>query len=222
MIKLSNITKIYKADGVETNALKGINLTIDSGEMLAIVGTSGSGKTTLLNIIGAMDSASSGQYTFNEIRVTELNKNKFREFRKDNISFVFQHFELMTMYDVYANVEMPLIARDVSKRERKKIILQCLEKLQIADLASKFPNHLSGGQQQRVAIARALAADTKVLLADEPTGALDNNTSSTLMKVFNEIRDLGKTIIIVTHDLNIANQCERIIKIDDGIITESI
>lgn len=218
MIKLSNITKVYKADGVETNALKGIDLTINSGEMVAITGTSGSGKTTLLNIIGAMDSASSGEYAFNEISVTKLNKKDFQQFRKDNISFVFQHFELMTMYNVYDNVEMPLIARNVPKRERKKIVLECLEKLEISDLRRKFPNHLSGGQQQRVAIARALAADTKVLLADEPTGALDNDTSNNLMEVFSDIRDLGKTIIIVTHDLNIAEKCERIIKIDDGVI----
>jgi len=218
MIILKNITKVYRADGVETNALKSVNLTINSGEMIAIIGTSGSGKTTLLNIIGAMDLASSGEYIFDNISINNLNKKEFERFRKDNISFVFQHFELMTMYSAYDNIEMPLIARNIPKKERKVIINECLDKLSISDLSFKYPNHLSGGQQQRVAIARALAANTKVLLADEPTGALDNETSDNLMNVFTKFRDLGKTVIIVTHDLKIANRCERIVKIDDGII----
>ena len=185
---------------------------------MAIVGTSGSGKSTLLNIIGAMDHATSGKYIFDGKEITSCNLKELHKFRKENISFVFQNFALMDKYTVYENVEMPLIARHI--RHRKSIVMDYLERMGIAELKNKIPSHLSGGQQQRCAIARAMAADTPVLLADEPTGALDQNTSNEIMKCFEEINKNGKTVILITHDINIANRCKRIIHIEDGKIVE--
>jgi putative ABC transport system ATP-binding protein len=167
-IKLENINKIYKGKNVETAALRDINLTIEEGELLAIVGTSGSGKTTLLNIIGAMDRASSGKYYFGEEEVSAYSQSKLHQFRKEKMGFVFQNFELMNRYTVFENVEMPLLARNVKKR--RPLVMEQLEKMGIADLKNKYPYQLSGGQKQRCAIARALAANTEVILADEPLG----------------------------------------------------
>lgn len=219
LFELKDITKIYKTkEKVETHALNHINLMVEEGDMLAIVGTSGSGKTTLLNVIGAMDSATSGTYTFGDTVVTELSGNKLNQFRKKNMGFVFQNFELLTQYNVYENVEIPLFARNV--KNRKKRILPLLESLGIADLRKKYPNELSGGQKQRVAIARALAADTPVILADEPTGAVDHHTGQVIMDIFKTLKENGKTVIIVTHDMNIAKQCDRIVRIEDGKVVQ--
>ena len=218
MIILENIIKDYSKKEQVTHALRGIDVTIQDGEFVAIVGTSGSGKSTLLNIIGAMDHATSGKYIFDGKEITSCNLKELHKFRKENISFVFQNFALMDKYTVYENVEMPLIARHI--RHRKSIVMDYLERMGIAELKNKIPSHLSGGQQQRCAIARAMAADTPVLLADEPTGALDQNTSNEIMKCFEEINKNGKTVILITHDINIANRCKRIIHIEDGKIVE--
>ena len=218
MIKLENIVKDYSNKEQVTHALRGIDLTIDDGEYVAIVGTSGSGKSTLLNIMGGMDSATSGTYLFDGKEVNGKNFNELHKFRKENISFVFQNFALMDGYTVYENVEMPLLARRV--KNRKKLIMESLEKMKIADLKDKLPSQLSGGQQQRCAIARAIVARTKVLLADEPTGALDQNTSNEIIKCFEEINKEGTTVILITHDMNIAKRCNRIIQIEDGLIEE--
>ena len=218
MIILENIIKDYSNKEQVTHALRGVNVKIEEGEFVAIVGTSGSGKSTLLNIIGAMDDATSGKYYFDDKDITNCNLKELHEFRKKNVSFVFQNFALMDKYTVYENVEMPLIARHI--KHRKSIVMDYLEKMGIADLKNKIPSHLSGGQQQRCAIARAMAADTPVLLADEPTGALDQNTSNEIMKCFEEINKNGKTVILITHDINIANRCKRIIHIEDGKIVE--
>lgn len=216
MIKLENIVKDYVNKEQTTNALRGVDLTIEKGEFVAIVGTSGSGKTTLLNIIGGMDNATSGRYFFNGEELDNSNLKAMHKFRKKNISFVFQNFALMDKYTVYENVEMPLIARGI--KGRKAIVMEKLEAMGIADLKNKLPSQLSGGQQQRCAIARALAADTPVLLADEPTGALDVKTGNDIINCFEEINKAGKNVIIITHDINIANRCNRIIKIEDGKI----
>lgn len=218
MIILENIIKDYSNKEQVTHALRGINVRIEDGEFVAIVGTSGSGKSTLLNVIGAMDHATSGKYIFDGKEITSCNLKELHKFRKENISFVFQNFALMDKYTVYENVEMPLIARHI--RHRKSIVMDYLERMGIAELKNKIPSHLSGGQQQRCAIARAMAADTPVLLADEPTGALDQNTSNEIMKCFEEINKNGKTVILITHDINIANRCKRIIHIEDGKIVE--
>ena len=216
MIKLENIIKDYVNKEQVIHALRGVNLTIDKGEFVAIVGTSGSGKSTLLNILGGMDSATSGKYIFDGKEVDNTNLNAMHIFRKKNISFVFQNFALMDKYTVYENVEMPLIARNIKRR--KALVMEQLEKMGIADMKNKFPSQLSGGQQQRCAIARALVADTPILLADEPTGALDRSTGNEIISCFEEINRNGKTVIIITHDINIANRCNRKVEIEDGKI----
>lgn len=216
MIKLENVTKDYINGKNCTNALRGIDLEIDEGSFSAIVGTSGSGKSTLLNILGGMDNVTDGKYYFFNELVSDYNYAKLQRFRKENISFVFQNFALMNKYSVYENVEMPLLIRKI--RNRKRIIMDCLEQMGIADMAKKYPTQLSGGQQQRCAIARALATDTPLLLADEPTGALDQKTGSDIIDCFKKVHEGGKTVILITHDMNIANRCQRIIRIEDGRI----
>ncbi|MGN0375235.1 MAG: ABC transporter ATP-binding protein [Butyrivibrio sp.] len=216
MIVLENIVKDYVNKEQTTHALRGINLTINDGEFTAIVGASGSGKTTLLNIVGGMDIATSGRYLFNGENIAEYKPNQLHKFRKTNISFVFQNFALMDSYNVYENVEMPLLARNI--KNRKKTVMDLLDKMGIADLKKKLPSQISGGQQQRCAIARALAADTPILLADEPTGALDTNTGNEIINCFEEINKVGKTVILITHDADIAKHCKRIIRIEDGRI----
>lgn len=218
MIKLNNISKIYRADKVETRALENVDLEIKRGEFIGVVGTSGSGKTTLLNILGAMAHPSSGEYFFRDIEVTKLNRNGYNEFRKKYISFVFQHFELMEHYSIFENVEMPLLAR--KENRRKERVMECLELLRIEDLAKRKPNSLSGGQKQRCAIARALVADAELILADEPTGALDMKTTEDILKIFEHINSLGKTIVLITHDKDVAKHCGRLIQIEDGHLSE--
>lgn len=216
MITLKNITKDYGKDNACTHALRGITLAIAENDFVGIVGTSGSGKSTLLHILGGMDTATSGEYFFQGEDVTAFSTKQLHKFRKENISFVFQDFALMNRYTVYENVEMPLRARHI--KNRKTLVMEQLEKLGIAELKDKMPLQLSGGQQQRCAIARAMAADTPVLLADEPTGALDKNTGNDIMACFEEINRMGKTVILITHDVAIAGRCKRIVHIEDGLI----
>lgn len=214
MIRLENIGKIYRKKNIETYALQNVNLTIEEGEFIAVVGTSGSGKTTLLNILGAMAHPTSGKYFYKDIEVTKLDKKGFNQFRKDNISFVFQNFELLERYNVYENIEMPLLARGI--RQRKKIVDKYMEILHIGKLSHKTPNYLSGGEKQRCAIARALAAETDLILADEPTGALDFKTTDNILEVFEEVHKLGRTVVLITHDQKVASHCRRILQIEDG------
>lgn len=216
MIVLKNIKKTYNTGDCPTHALQGIDLTIEKGEYLAIMGTSGSGKSTLLNIIGGMDSLTEGEYYFDDIPVHNLKKHDLHLFRKNNISFIFQQFALMNHYSVYENVEIPLLAKGIAKKERRKIIMEQLALLGIADIAKKLPIHISGGQQQRCAIARALASNNEIILADEPTGALDKNTGLDIMNIIKDINKQGKTVVVITHDKNIAGMADRIIQIEDG------
>lgn len=220
MIKLADVTKIYGTEENGTKALDNVSLTINDGEMIAIMGTSGSGKSTLINLLGGMDTLTSGTYLYNGTDVGNMKLSELHKFRKNNISFVFQHFALMNHYTVFENVEVPLRAKRIKRARRKEIVMEKLKMLGIEELAKKLPVQISGGQQQRCAIARALAADNQLILADEPTGALDSKTGKEIMDIFTDIKHLGKTVIIVTHDNKIADRCERIIRIEDGKIVK--
>ena len=221
MLTLQNIVKTYGKGENKTEALRGISLQVKDGEMLAVMGTSGSGKSTLLNVIGCMDSFDSGEYFFNDIAVHELRSGARHRFRKQHIGFVFQQFALMNQYTVYENVELPLCIKNYPARERKKRVMEALEQMGIADLSKKLPTKLSGGQQQRCAIARAVAAGNELLLADEPTGALDKKTSGDIMDILEALHRDGKTVIIVTHDSHVADRADRILQMEDGRIVEN-
>ena len=220
MIELKGISKIYQQNTSPSVALEEVSLTIGQGELVAVMGPSGSGKSTLLNIIGCMDTPTSGTYLLDGVDVTASSRNRQQKLRKEKISFVFQHFALMDMYTAYENVEVPLTARNVKRGKRKKIIEQCLEEMGIGDLKKRYPNQMSGGQKQRTAIARALAAGTPIVLCDEPTGALDQKTGQEVINVLKQINQNGVTVIIVTHDPQIAAQTDRILYILDGKIVE--
>lgn len=218
MIKLIHVKKDYTEGGVITNALKDINLEVKDGEFVAIMGASGSGKSTLLHILGGMDKLTSGEYYYNDEAVHDMSMGRLNIFRRDHVSFVFQNAALMKYYTVAENIEMPILSMNVGKKERKKIIEEKMEAVGIAHLAKKLPIHISGGEQTRTAIARALAGDNELLLADEPTGALDQTTGKEIMEVFKKVHEMGKTIILITHDPNVAAYADRIIRIEDGKI----
>ena len=218
MIKLIHVKKDYTEGGVITNALKDINLEVKDGEFVAIMGASGSGKSTLLHILGGMDKLTSGEYFYNDEAVHDMSMGRLNIFRRDHVSFVFQNAALMKYYTVAENIEMPLLSMNVGKKERKKIIEEKMEAVGIAHLAKKLPIHISGGEQTRTAIARALAGDNELLLADEPTGALDQTTGKEIMEVFKKVHEMGKTIILITHDPNVAAYADRIVRIEDGKI----
>lgn len=220
MIQLSDITKVYKNSGNLTPVLSNVSLMIENGETVAVMGASGSGKTTLLNIIGCMDTPTSGTYLYGDTPVHALNRTKTEHFRKEHICFIFQQFALLNDYTVYENVELPLRARNIPLRQRKKMVMDCLEQVGIADLAKKLPTKISGGQQQRCAIARALVSGCDIVLADEPTGALDSKTGQEIMDILLGLSSQGKTVILVTHDENIAKRAGRIIRITDGRLTD--
>lgn len=218
LIRINNISKTYGVNEGKVHALKDVSLTINEGELVAIIGQSGSGKSTLLNIIGCIDKASTGEYFIDGNNNKYLREKELARNRNNLIGFVLQYFGLISSYSVYENVELPLIyAKSKNKKEK---ILDMLKKLDILEKKDKLPSELSGGQNQRVAIARALVNNPKLILADEPTGALDKNTSEQVMEILLQLNKEGKTVIIVTHDENISKQCERVIKIEDGYIKD--
>lgn len=218
-IRLSNITKIYKGKDFEVQALSNVNLTIYKGEMVAIMGTSGSGKTTLLNLLGMIDKPSGGSYFLQGQEVSSLSEKKLAVLRNYKIGFVLQDFGLIDYYTVEKNVMLPLYYSPIPKKEWKIRVASMLEKVGLSENAQRFPTELSGGQKQRVAIARSMITECDVLLADEPTGALDSKTSMDIMGLFSQIKEQNKTIIVVTHDSKIAEYCNRIYQIEDGTIT---
>ena len=220
MIELKDVCKTYKYGKEETKALDNINLTIKDGEFVAVIGNTGSGKSTLLNVIGCMDLMDSGSYILNGQEISGIKINKLHKARKESISFVFQNFALLNHYTVFENVEVPLLAKKVRKSERKRIVKEKLELMGIYDLKSKLPTKISGGQQQRCAIARALASDNNIILADEPTGALDSKTGEEIINVLKQLNGMGKTVIIVTHNMDIAKQTDRILEMEDGRIRD--
>ena len=220
MIELKNIKKDYNSGKVVTSALKNVNLRIEDGEYVAVMGASGSGKSTLLNILGGLDKISQGTYFYNDINVGAMNNKELNRFRKEHISFIFQNYALMNFYTVYENTEVPLIARGIRKKERKSMVEKALTDVGIIDLAKKTPSEISGGEKQRCAIARALVSDNYIILADEPTGSLDKTNGKNIMDIFDKLKEQHKTIILVTHDEFISGYADRIVRIEDGEITE--
>jgi putative ABC transport system ATP-binding protein len=219
MLQLENITKVYKAGQTEVPALRGISCRIESGEMVSIIGPSGSGKSTLMNIIGCLDKPTSGQYRLDGTEVSELNDNQLAEIRNKKIGFVFQSFHLLSRTTALANVELPLIYSGASNRRQRA--LQVLESVGLAHRVTHRPSELAGGEQQRVAIARALVTNPSLILADEPTGNLDTRTSQEIMAIFKKLNEQGMTIVLVTHEPDIAAYTQRTIKLRDGQIEGS-
>ena len=222
ILSMKNIIKSYYLGEEEQVILKGINLNINRGEFVSILGPSGSGKSTMMNIIGCLDKASSGQYILSGRDIKDLDENELAEIRSKEIGFIFQSFQLLPRLTALQNVELPMIYSGVSPVKRKEIAKKMLERVGLSERLNHYPNQLSGGQQQRVAIARALSTNPTILLADEPTGALDQSTGHQVMDLFKELHAEGRTIIMITHDENIAKQATRIVRILDGNIVEEV
>ncbi|MBC2092455.1 ABC transporter ATP-binding protein [Listeria seeligeri] len=220
MIQLVNISKSYQMGANKVEALDDVSFCIKPGEFIAIVGPSGSGKSTLMNILGILDKATLGEYYLNKKNLTGLSPKKVAKIRNENIGFIFQQFNLMPRLTAFENIELPLVYRGVGKAERKREVLNSLKRVGLLDKQRHLPTQLSGGQQQRIAIARAITGKPEILLADEPTGALDSKTGAEVMALLKEIHQEGNTLIIITHDINIAKQAERILEIKDGKLRE--
>ena len=220
MILIKDLHKSYEMGSNSLHVLKGINFNVGKGELVAIMGSSGSGKSTLLNIIGMLDEGQEGTYSLDGVLIKDLNEKIAAQYRNEFLGFVFQSFNLINYKNALDNVAMPLYYQGMKRKERNERAMHYLEKVGLADWHHHLPNELSGGQNQRVAIARALASNPKVVLADEPSGALDSTTSHEVMELIQSISDEGKTILIVTHENDIAHMCNRIVNLKDGIITD--
>lgn len=222
IIKTNGLTKVFRTEEVETTALNSINLEVREGEFVAVMGPSGCGKSTLLNILGLLDNPTAGDYSFNGSEVARLKEKQRTIFRKGNIGFVFQSFNLIDELTVYENVELPLIYLKMKSSERKEMVEKVLERMKIGHRAKHFPQQLSGGQQQRVAIARAVVANPRLILADEPTGNLDSKNGDEVMSLLTELNREGTTIVMVTHSDHDADFAHRVINLFDGqIVTEN-
>ena len=216
MIELDKVTKVYHMGKVEVNALRGVSLSINAGEMVAIIGASGSGKSTMLNVIGCLDKPTSGSYFFEGVDVGQLNDNQLAEVRNKKIGFVFQDFNLLPRATALANVELPLLYSGVRRRHQRA--MEALGQVGLGKRANHKPTEMSGGEQQRVAIARALVNNPALILADEPTGELDTHSSAEIMSIFHQLHQDGKTIVIITHETDIAAQAQRTVRLRDGEI----
>lgn len=222
LIEIRDIYKIYNPGENEVRALDGIDLTVEHGEFLAIVGQSGSGKSTLMNMLGLLDIPTSGTYTLDGVDVAHMTDDELSEIRNKQIGFIFQGFNLIPSLTAVENVELPLVYRGMKKEERNKLALEALERVGLSHRLDHLPKQMSGGQQQRVAIARAVAARPPIILADEPTGNLDSHSGVEVMKILHELHSEGRTIILITHDNDIANEAQRVIRIQDGQIISDI
>jgi putative ABC transport system ATP-binding protein len=220
MIEIKDLHKSYKMGSNSLHVLKGINFNAEEGELVAIMGSSGSGKSTLLNILGMLDEADTGEYILDGVPIRDLSETKAARYRNKFLGFIFQSFNLINYKSALENVALPLYYQGVGRKEREAKALKYLEQVGLKEWAHHLPSELSGGQKQRVAIARAMAAEPKVLLADEPTGALDSRTSYEVMDLIQQINDQGNTILVVTHEEDIAHMCKRIINLKDGVIVE--
>jgi len=220
MINIENLHKSYKMGSNILHVLKGIDFKVEEGELVAIMGSSGSGKSTLLNIVGMLDILDEGQYTLDDVIIKDLDETKAARYRNKFLGFIFQSFNLINYKNALENVSLPLYYQGIKRKERQEVALSYLERVGLKDWATHLPSELSGGQKQRVAIARAMAARPKVLLADEPTGALDTTTSYEVMDLIQKINEEGKTILVVTHEEDIAKMCKRIVRLKDGVIVE--
>lgn len=220
VLNMQNISKSYYMGEEELEVLHNVNLTVNSGEFLSILGPSGSGKSTMMNIIGCLDVPTSGKYLLSGNDIDDLDEIELASIRNKEIGFVFQNFQLLPRLSALQNVELPLIYAGLSSSERKQRAMNMLDRVGLLDKTKNLPNQLSGGQQQRVAIARAMVTEPTILLADEPTGALDQKTGTQVMKLFEELNHDGRTIIMITHDIDIARHAQRVVKILDGNLTE--
>lgn len=220
LIHIENMKKIYNPGENEVRALDGIDLDIEKGDLVAIVGHSGSGKSTLMNMLGCLDTPTSGKYVLDGQDVASMTDNQLADVRNKEIGFIFQGFNLISNLDAVGNVELPLVYRGVSKNERKQLAMEALKSVGLEDRMKHKPNEMSGGQQQRVAVARAVAAKPPIILADEPTGNLDTKSTQEILEILKELHRSGRTVIIITHDEEIASQAHRVIRILDGRIEE--
>ena len=218
--EMKGINKFYQMGDEQAHILKDVNLSIGQGEYLSVLGPSGSGKSTLMNIIGCLDVPTSGKYTLHGREIDEMSEIELAQIRSQEIGFIFQNHQLLPRLTAQKNVEVPLIYAGIPPRERRKRAAEILDRVGLADRKGHYPNQLSGGQQQRVAIARALVGNPSILLADEPTGALDQKTGKQVMALFQELSDEGRTIIMITHDMKIASYAKRVVHIIDGELTE--
>ena len=220
LIEVRDVYKIYNPGEIQVNALDGVSITIDEGEFVAIIGQSGSGKSTLMNMLGLLDTPTHGEYYINGKLVDDLTDDQMSVIRNEEIGFIFQGFNLISSLSALENVELPLVYRGMPKQERREISQQALERVGLGSRIHHLPAEMSGGQQQRVAVARAIAAKPPVILADEPTGNLDTKSTKEVMAILHELKDEGRTVIVITHDNEIAEEAERVIRIRDGKVVE--
>lgn len=220
ILNMKGIVKDYVLGNETSRVLKGIDLTVNKGEFLAILGPSGSGKSTLMNIIGCLDVPTEGEYILNGKLIADQDEASLAQIRNREVGFIFQQFQLLQRQSTFENIELPLIYANMPEKQRRERVKEMLEKVQLSDKINYYPNQLSGGQQQRVAIARAIAVNPTILLADEPTGALDQKTGAQIIDLFHSLNEEGRTIIMITHDRHIASHASRIVRILDGELSE--